>query len=192
MKLILSSCDFRNEQSRNTIINNLDKPIEQCRILFFPNEKATPELIHSGMYHERMQEFGFSRELIHVFDYENPDMFSHLELDVIYISGGNTFITLQRIRNLGFDKEIVRYVKSGTTYIGGCAGAHVATRDISHVKAFDSIPDGMTDFSGLGLFDGILICHFSPERRPLYEKLEENGEFNVYALTDNDSIVVDR
>lgn len=40
MKLILSSCDFRNEKSKKTIIDNLSKPIEQCKLLFFPNEKA--------------------------------------------------------------------------------------------------------------------------------------------------------
>ena len=34
MKLILSSCDFRNDKARNTIIENLNKPIEECKLLF--------------------------------------------------------------------------------------------------------------------------------------------------------------
>ncbi len=38
MKLILSSCDFRNENSKNVILNNLPKPIDKCRLLFIPNE----------------------------------------------------------------------------------------------------------------------------------------------------------
>ena len=36
MKLILSSCDFRNEKSKKTIIDNLSKPIDQCKLLFIP------------------------------------------------------------------------------------------------------------------------------------------------------------
>lgn len=43
MKLILSSCDFRNDNARKTIINNLNKPIDQCKLLYIPNEKATFE-----------------------------------------------------------------------------------------------------------------------------------------------------
>ena len=47
MKLILSSCDFRNDNAKKTIIDNLSKPIEQCKLLFIPNEIATYEAIHS-------------------------------------------------------------------------------------------------------------------------------------------------
>ena len=59
MKLILSSCDFRNENSKQVIIDNLNKPINQCRLLFVPNEKATAEAILGEMYYSRIQEFGF-------------------------------------------------------------------------------------------------------------------------------------
>ena len=47
MKLILSSCDFRNESSRQALIDNLDKPINECGLLFIPKEKATYEAMHS-------------------------------------------------------------------------------------------------------------------------------------------------
>ena len=47
MKLILSSCDFRNEKSKRTILDNLSKPIDQCKLLFIPNEKATYEIFTS-------------------------------------------------------------------------------------------------------------------------------------------------
>lgn len=190
MKLILSSCDFRNARSCQTIHNNLTKPIEQCRLLFIPNEKATPEAIHSEKYYARMKEFGFQRDRVHIFDYDAPEDFTDLQLDIIYISGGNTFQMLQKIRKCGFDKEIIRYVKSGVIYIGGSAGAHLATQNISHVSAFDTVPKDMTDFRGFGLFDGILICHYSPERKALYEQLKSDGKYEVYALTDQDSIVV--
>ncbi len=190
MKLILSSCDFRNDNAKKTIIDNLSKPIEQCKLLFIPNEKATYEAIHSEKYFLRMQEFGFTRDNIAVFDYYDAQQFINLDLDIIYISGGNTFATLKRIKDCGFDKEIIRYVKSGVLYIGGSAGAHIATQSIEHIAAFDSIPDGMNDFNGLGLFDGILICHYTEERKALYDKLKVESKYKVYALKDDESLVV--
>lgn len=190
MKLILSSCDFRNESSRQAIIDNLDKPINECRLLFIPNEKATYEGIHSEKYYLRMQEFGFDKDNILVFNYYNPERFIGLDIDVIYISGGNTFATLKRIKDCGFDREIIRYVKSCAIYIGGSAGAHIASQNIEHVSAFDTIPDGMNDFNGLGLLDGVLICHYTIERKELYDKLISENKYKVYALSDDDSLFI--
>lgn len=190
MKLILSSCDFRNEKSKQCIIDNLDKPILECRLLYIPNEKAQYEDVHGEKYYLRMQEFGFTRENTIVFDYYSPTQYSNLNIDVIYISGGNTFATLNRIRESGFDKEIIRYVQSGVTYIGGSAGAHIASRNIEHVKNFDTPTDDMTDFNGLCLFDGILVCHYTDERRNIYEELKSSSKYDVYKLADDESIVV--
>ena len=192
MKLILSSCDFRNENSRRVILENLPKPIENCRLLFIPNEKQSPRKLKSGIYHERMENFGFSKENIAVFDYKHPDRFYNLDIDVLFISGGNTCKTLYRIRSHNFDGEIVRYIKSGVTYIGGSAGAHIISADVSHVKRYDEPQEVMTDFSGLGLYDGIFICHYSPERRAHYEELQSEGKYKVTALTNDDSVVIEK
>lgn len=182
MKLILSSCDFRNDNARKTIINNLNKPIDQCKLLYIPNEKATFETIHSERYYLRMKEFGFARDNIYVFDYYNADAFRNLEIDIVYISGGNTFATIDRIRKCEFDQEIIRYVRNGVIYIGGSAGAHIASQNIEHVAEFDPIPEGMTDFNGLGLFDGILIYHYTAERKAVIE------HYDLLIDEDNDPV----
>ena len=125
-----------------------------------------------------------------VFDYWNAEQFLNLDIDVIYISGGNTFKTLQRIRDCGFDKEIINYVKSGVVYIGGSAGAHIVSKNIEHVANFDSVPDGYTNFNGLGLFDGILVCHYTADRKPIYDKLVKIEKYKVYTLSDDQSLVI--
>lgn len=189
MKLILSSCDFRNEESHSVIVDNLPHSIDKCKLLFVPNEKATVEAISGSVYYDRMQEFGFKKENIYVFDHNNSDKFRNLDIDVLYISGGNTFGTLDKIRKCGFDINIINYVKSGVVYIGGSAGAHIASKNIQHVEKYDVNTVGITDFSGLGLLDGVLICHYTDARKEDYEKLSANNEYKVYALTDGDSIV---
>ena len=189
MKLILSSSDFGNEESRKVIKDNLPCAINQCRLLFIPNEKATKEVIDGGIYHTRMEAFGFSRENVYVFDHNCPDNFRDLDIDAIFISGGNTFGTLHKIRECGFDADIISYVKSGVVYIGGSAGAHIATKSIEHVAKYDENNVGMTNFDGLGLFDGVLVCHYTYLRKYDYDDLCKTSEHKAYFLTDSDSIV---
>jgi len=190
MKLILSSCDFGNPTSARFIIDNLGKPISDCKVLYFPNEKVTPEKIKGGKYEARVSAVGFRKKNIYVANYFDPTPFFDLDIDVIYISGGNTFGTLKLIRDSGFDKAIVDYVQRGVIYIGGSAGAHIATADVSHVVKYDGDEYGLTDYKGLELFGGILICHYCEERRADYEQLIAEGKYCVTVLKDNESIII--
>ena len=190
MKLILSSCDFGNPTSARFIIDNLCKPISDCKVLYFPNEKVTPEKIKSGKYEARVAAFGFQKKNIYVANYFDPVPFFNLDIDVIYISGGNTFGTMKLIRDSGLDKAIIDYVHRGVVYIGGSAGAHIATADIAHVARYDKDTFGLIDFSGLGLYNGILICHYTEDRKEDFEKLMASSSYVVRSLSDAESIVV--
>ena len=190
MKLILSSCDFGNPTSARFIIDNLCKPISECKVLYFPNEKVTPEKIKSGKYETRVAAFGFQRKNIYVANYFDPTLFFNLDIDVIYVSGGNTFGTMKLMRDSGLDKAIIDYVHRGVIYIGGSAGAHIATADIAHVAKYDKDTFGLTDFSGLGLYNGILICHYTEDRRQDYEQLSQGDKYRVITLSDSESIII--
>ena len=190
MKLILSSCDFGNPTSARFIIDNLCKPISDCKVLYFPNEKVTPEKIKSGKYEARVAAFGFQKKNIYVANYFDPAPFLNLDIDVIYISGGNTFGTMKLIRDARFDQAIVDYVQKGVTYIGGSAGAHIATADITHVAKYDKDTFGLTDFSGLGLYNGILICHYTEDRSADLQSLTDSGKYRVLPLADGQSVVI--
>jgi peptidase E len=192
MHLILSSCDFQNENSRKSIIKNLGIPIEMCKVLYIPNEKATLNLIQSDLYNNRVQEFGFQKENVTVFNYYDSNCYINLQIDAIYISGGNTLKTLDRLKKCGFDKAIINYVNIGVTYIGGSAGAHIASKNVEHIIAFDGNETGVTDFEGLGLFDGILFCHYTEARKKYYEEALLKNKYKVYALTDDDAIIINK
>jgi len=190
MKLILSSTDFGNPISAQFIKDNLGKHIENCRVLYFPNEKATEERINSDMYYNRVSAFGFQKQNIYVFNYYAPFGFDSLDIDVIYISGGNTFGTIKRIRETNADTLIKNYVKRGVIYVGGSAGAHIASASLTHVIRYDTNTHGVTDMSGLGLYNGILLCHYNDDRKEHFNELKENSPFDVVALRDGESILV--
>ena len=189
-KIILSSCDFRNSESAKCIYDNLPHPVDQCKVLYFPNEKATEEAIKSIKFYQRLSELGFSRENIYVFNYFSPAEFDvNTHIDVIYISGGNTFGTMKRIKESRADKIILDRMSYGAMYIGGSAGAHIASRSVGHVAKYDHDTFGLTDFSGLNLLDGVLVCHYTEEREADYLDLVKSGERNIIILRDCDSVM---
>ena len=110
MKLILTSKDFLNEKVRRIFIDNI-KDISNCKVLFIPPGDATIEDYQSNKYYTRLEKYGFLKENIYVFNYYYPEESYHLDIDIIYIGGGNTFLLLDRIRKNGFDKYLINYIK---------------------------------------------------------------------------------
>ena len=197
MKMILSSCDFINDNSKNIILKNIDKDLDKCKVLFIPNEKATSEKINSDKYYNRLYDDGFTnKDNIYIFDEANTEKFADLDIDLLYISGGNTFATLKKIKDSGFDKIISKYIKNGVIYIGGSCGAHIVTKNIEHLLSLDDNNCGLDNFDALGLFDGIIIPHYNAKeynpvkREELYNKLIKQNKYNVYKLTNDESIIV--
>ena len=170
MRLILSSRDFGGDASRSAILRQLSKPLHACRTLFVPNERATHERIAGRLYHARLQKYGFNPALVAVFDEASDTDYASLPLDLIYISGGNTFATLDKLRKTGLDRVIENHVRRGVIYIGGSAGAHIASKDVSHVLEADENAVSLSDFRALGLLNGVLICHYTEARRPWLER----------------------
>lgn len=197
MKLILSSCDFLNEKSRQVIYDNIGKDLKECKVLFIPNEKATKELIYSDKYYKRLFNDGFTnRENIYIFDEERNLEFCNLDLDIIYIGGGNTFATLKKLKDSKFDKEIINYIKKGVIYIGGSCGAHIVSNNIKHLEGFDDNYCNLDDYNALNILDAIIIPHFNEEnynpikRNELYNRLLKENKHKIYTLTNSESLVI--
>ena len=191
MRLILSSADFGNPTAKAAIEAQLPKPLSEMRVLFFPNEKATEELLRKKKYCKWLAQRGFTRENVQTFDYFHPT-FDFEPFDLLYVSGGNTFETAARMRASGAMEFLAAQIRSGVPYVGGSAGAHIVSKSFAHVQAFDVLPEGFTDFTGLGFFDGIFICHYSEARRVHLEAAQTQGEFRVVALADDEILVVDQ
>lgn len=191
MKLILSSTDFSHPDSKSCVVDHLGMPLSACRLLYIPNEKVSAKQMRGPRFQMKLASFGFDPERVTVLDYYRAENFLNLDIDALYIGGGNTFSTLSRIRNHGFADAILSYVRSGAVYIGGSCGAHIACRDIRHVLAFDENRCGTTDFSGLGLFHGRLVCHYSEARKGVFDAMKNDEGDPVYALRNGDSIVAE-
>ena len=189
MKLILSSCDFLNEKSKKCILDNIGQSLEKCKILFIPNQEFSVNDLDK--YYKRLAVDGFlKKENIFIFNEKEVNKFKNLNIDLIYISGGNTFLTMNKIRKVKFDKEIIKYIKDGVTYIGGSCGAHIVSSNIKHVLNFDTNDIGIKNFRGLNLFSGIIIPHYDKSREKFYQELIKTSKYKVYPLTNDGTILI--
>ncbi len=189
MKLLLTSRVFGDAIATEKVLKELNMDISQIKILLI----ATPRLPYEGSESsiESLVAWGFKEENIIVFDHNNAKEYCNLDIDVIYVTGGNTFTGLKLLKESGFDKEIIKYVKNGVIYLGKSAGTHIISKNIEHVIGFDANEVGLTDFEALGLFDGIFVCHYSDERKTCYDKLLLEKKYKVYTLTDQEMIKYD-
>lgn len=197
MKLLLSSCDFLNDNSRKVILDNLDKDLSYYKVLFIPNEKATYDSIYSDKYYDRLKKDGFTnRDNIYIFDEVESDKFRGLDIDIIYVGGGNTFAMLDKIRKANFCDEIINYVKNGVMYIGGSCGAHIVSKNIGHLIELDDNYVGINNYDGLGLLDGVILPHYAEDdynpklREEVYNRLINENKYKVYKLTNDESLIV--
>ena len=188
MKIILTSKTFGDMEATNSVFNQINKDVSLLKVLLV----ATPCLPYGPeKYLNELIACGFKSENIIIFNHEAANNYCGLNIDIVYVTGGNTFTGLKLIKDCNFDKEIIKYINNGVIYIGRSAGAHIATKDIRHVLEFDSNDIEITDFEGLGLIDGILVCHYDDNRKETYNRLIEEKEYNVYSLTNQEILVYD-
>ncbi|MBQ0092744.1 MAG: Type 1 glutamine amidotransferase-like domain-containing protein [Clostridiales bacterium] len=188
MKFILSSNDFSNPEM---IAEEIGKPFSEIRLLYIPNEKANEKQMRGDKFKEKMTQFGFRAENVSVLNYYQPESAKDLDLDAIFMSGGNTFGIMYRLRKHGVLGLIEEYIRKGVVYIGASAGCHVIGKGIAHVAPFDQNTVGLEDFSALGLFDGIFFCHYGEARRPYYEEALKTSECPVYTIPNGTSLVIE-
>lgn len=131
---------------------------------------------------------GFVSDNIIFFNDENPNSYKNLDIDLIYVCGGNTFLLQKYLKKSGFNEEIKKYISRGVIYLGASAGTHIATTNIEHVNMFDENFVNINDYQALNLFNGIIICHYSEEREKAYRELKRYSKYKVYTLKDKELI----
>lgn len=113
-----------------------------------------------------LEKMGLQIDVIDVSSKEPNSILSSLARnDFIYVSGGNTFFLLQELKRTGADKEIIRQVNSGKTYIGESAGSMILSPDIEYVRDMDdeSVAPFLDSYEALKLIDFYPLPHYANE-----------------------------
>lgn len=145
----------------------------------------------------KLVEMGFLVKDVDIKDKTEGELERELiEADLILMAGGNTFYLLDNIRKSGFDKLLPRLLDRGVIYVGSSAGSIVCCPTIIGARLFDdpkAAPD-LIDYSGLNLFDTILLPHSQKEKyfeRLALAKIElKKLGLEAMTLTDDEAIVI--
>ena len=115
-------------------------------------------------------------------------------MDYIYVTEGNTFEVLNRMRRHALCDYVKEAVLGGAVYIGASAGAIIAGNEITPALSMDLnfVQMKEEEMKGLGLFDGVVFPHTEPEKRK--ECAEAFGEkakcWKEIISVDNEEIII--
>lgn len=92
--------------------------------------------------------------------------------DIIWCTGGNTFLLKQAMQLSGLDKIILERFKnkSNTIYGGFSAGASIAAQSLKGIHIMDNPEEKIygeqyeTPWSGLGLIDYMIVPHYKSDQ----------------------------
>lgn len=109
MNVILTSTGFENIVTLRKITKIINKDFKNLKMLVIP--VARKYEYSKEKYLKDYINLGFKKENIYFFDDENPEVFRNLNIDLIYVCGGNTFLLQKCLRESDFEKDIVEYVR---------------------------------------------------------------------------------
>jgi dipeptidase E len=119
-------------------------------------------------------------------------------VDVLYVAGGSTFALLDALRTSGADAVVAERVPAGLPYIGLSAGSIVAGPSVEPASLMDDPADapGLTDLSGLGLTDAVVVPHADGKLPPyplelIGRTLERYGpDHELVPLCDDEALLI--
>lgn len=192
--LIISSSRLGATWMRNKFEKVLGTALSDKKLLIIPCASANEEKAGTQAIEDALS-FGFKREHIFIFSVRSFSILGRIytepKYDYIYVTGGNTFKLLHDLKECGYDKVLRKTIIEDATYIGSSAGAYLISKDVSHIQKYDENNYGIDDFSGLGILDARLICHFDNDRYYDYYKLRMSTSDVVFTIDDDSILVVD-
>lgn len=113
------------------------------------------------------------------------------EYDILYVEGGSPFHLLKIFRETGFDKFVKEWVKE-KLYIGISSGSYMLCPNLEMAlwKKPDRNTYGLTDYSGLGVIDFLITCHYKDEFADFIKAGSNKSKFQTKILRDKQALLV--
>ena len=194
MKLLLTSSGVNNRSIRAALAEMVNKPASECKVAMIPtaiNAEGGNKDWYVGQF-INLWRAGYCWIDV-VEPGVAPDWKERLaDVDIIFVSGGNTFFLLDQSRKSGFDKWLKANMKD-KIYIGSSAGSLFATPSIAGagIGGGDKNLTGIKDLTGMNLVDFEFMPHvgngIAMDDVAAYAKTTRN---KVYAADDQTAIKV--
>ncbi len=195
MKLLLTSAGVTKRTIAESLIELVGKKPSETKIGYIPIAANVEEGNKDWYINQFLNFWRYGYSWIDVVDPTAADVDWETRLadvDVIFVSGGNTFHLLNQLRKTGFDKWLNENLSS-KVYVGVSAGTIVATPtiDIASTPPGDPNLPGITDLTGLAWVDFEVEPHCDKDRFTEVEAYAKKRNHSVYAIDDQSAIMVD-
>jgi len=113
-----------------------------------------------------------------------------LELDAVYIGGGNTYRLLNNLRKFKLIEVLKKFHEIGKPIYGGSAGAVIIGETIATAAHQDTNEEGLTNLSGLDIIKGFsIVCHYSEKEGEIVKKYALNNK--VLCIPEDAGIIIE-
>lgn len=117
------------------------------------------------------------------------------EIDVLFVSGGNTYYLLEKVQKSGFNDVVKKLVKKGVVYIGSSAGSILVCPTIQHIENLDDKTKAkLTSYKGIGLVDFLILPHYKEHQYiEMFQRIVDkwkNKKYKIQMLTNNQAMIV--
>ncbi len=188
-KLIFVSHGLNTSLGREIIGKELKKdkdiPLKTILLVSVPGYEIDEILIKA------CKALGFAEENIVL----SSGLKKGVHFDYCYVTEGQTFEVVDYMRKNGLFEIVQDAVRDGAVYIGASAGAIIAGSDWALASDFDSNYLGITDFTGLKLYDGIILPHYEPDERERYIQNTESYRIErykkIYSVGNEDIFILE-
>lgn len=194
-KLFLASAAvFTLDLIRQTLPSSTKK----LRVAFVPTA-ADLYTEKQWMYDDRnkLLKMGFDVFDVDIKNKTEEKLFEELKsIDMLFVSGGNTYYLLEKTLQSGFDKVVKKLIDKGVIYIGSSAGSVLTCPTIEFIEDLDDRSEAnLTAFNGLGLVDFLILPHYGdPKYDARLNKIIatwKNKGHNIITLTNNQAIILE-
>lgn len=194
MKLLLTSAGVTKRSIADALASLTGKKPSETRVGYVPIAANVEEGNKDWYINQFLNFWRFGFSWIDVVDptANGVDWKTRLaDVDVLFLSGGNTFHLLDQMRKTGFDQWLSENIDT-KVYVGVSAGTIVATPtiDVAAMPPGDPNLPGITDFTALGLVDFEVEPHCDKDRFAAVEEYAKGRDNHVYAIDDQTAIVV--
>ncbi len=115
-------------------------------------------------------------------------------VDLVYVCGGNTFAILHKLREKGFDQQIIAAVNRGALYVGVSAGTIIAGPSIEVAdwgSEGDSNDVGLQNLTGFGFINIAIFPHYHDELSSEVEEFKNKVNYPIQTLTDSQLLYIE-
>ena len=191
-KLLLTSAGFMNTKIAQSFVTVLGKDLGEASVALVPTAaRSIDERFHVEKSHKELADLGIG-SIVEIDAAEPQEPGALDRFDALYMCGGNTYFILQTIRQTGFDRLIIDFLKRGGLYVGVSAGSLLMGPDI---EVAGLGPNGdpndveLLDTGGLKQVPFAVYPHYTEQDQKFLDAFREISTYPILELTDEQAML---